>query len=85
MEKLSSSSVSRQRSPCALFLCCRTATSRVRELAEGTLRSHSASYRKFLTVEEFTARFGPSQQDYDSVIHFAEANGFTVVALPAIA
>jgi len=40
---------------------------------------HSASYRKFLTVEEFTARFGPSQEDYDSVIRFAEANGFTVV------
>jgi subtilase family serine protease len=39
----------------------------------------SASYRKFLTVEEFTARFGPSQEDYDSVIRFAEANGFTVV------
>ena len=40
---------------------------------------YSASYRKFLTVEEFTARFGPSQQDYDSVIHFARANGFKVV------
>jgi subtilase family serine protease len=40
---------------------------------------HSATYRKFLTVEEFTARFGPSQEDYDSVIRFAEANGFTVV------
>jgi subtilase family serine protease len=39
----------------------------------------SAFYRKFLTVEEFTARFGPSQEDYDSVIRFAEANGFTVV------
>ena len=39
----------------------------------------SPSYRKFLTVEEFTARFGPSQEDYDSVIRFAEANGFTVV------
>lgn len=39
----------------------------------------SASYRKFLTVEEFTQRFGPTQEDYDSVIHFAEANGFTVV------
>jgi len=39
----------------------------------------SASYRKFLTVEEFTARFGPSQEDYDSVIRFAEANGFRVV------
>jgi subtilase family serine protease len=39
----------------------------------------NASYRQFLTVEEFTARFGPSQEDYDSVIRFAEANGFTVV------
>ena len=39
----------------------------------------STSYRKFLTVEEFTARFGPSQEDYDSVIRFAEANGFSVV------
>ena len=29
--------------------------------------------------EEFTARFGPSQEDYDAVIRFAKANGFTVV------
>jgi subtilase family serine protease len=40
---------------------------------------YSASYRKFLTVEQFTEKFGPSQEDYDSVIHFAEANGLTVV------
>jgi len=39
----------------------------------------SASYRQFLTVEEFTARFGPSQEDYASVIRFAKANGFRVV------
>ncbi|MGD0345917.1 MAG: PASTA domain-containing protein [Terracidiphilus sp.] len=39
----------------------------------------SPSYRKFLTVEEFTARFGPSQEDYDAVTRFAEANGLTVV------
>ena len=39
----------------------------------------SASYRQFLTVEEFTAKFGPSQEDYDAVINFAEAHGFTVV------
>jgi subtilase family serine protease len=39
----------------------------------------SASYRQFLTVEEFTARFGPSQKDYDEVIRFAETHGFTVV------
>ena len=39
----------------------------------------SASYRHFVTVPEFTERFGPSQEDYDAVIRFAEANGFTVV------
>jgi len=39
----------------------------------------SPSYRHFLTVQEFTARFGPSQEDYDAVIHFAEANGLAVV------
>jgi len=39
----------------------------------------SPSYRQFLTVEEFTAQFGPGQEDYDAVIRFAEANGFTVV------
>ena len=39
----------------------------------------SPSYRHFLTVQEFTARFGPSQEDYDAVIRFAKANGFTVV------
>ncbi len=38
----------------------------------------SASYRKFLTVEEFTERFGPSQEDYDAVVRFATENGFTV-------
>ena len=40
----------------------------------------SPSYRQFLSVEEFTARFGPSQEDYDAVIHFAEANGLAVAA-----
>jgi subtilase family serine protease len=39
----------------------------------------SPSYRNFLSVPEFTARFGPSQADYDAVVHFAQANGFTVV------
>jgi kumamolisin len=39
----------------------------------------SASYRHFLTVEEFTARFGPAQEDYASVVQFAQENGLTVV------
>jgi kumamolisin len=39
----------------------------------------SPSYRKFLTVEEFTEQFGPAQQDYDTLRQWAEKNGFTVV------
>src|SRR3984885_12303499 len=39
----------------------------------------SPSYRHFLSVAEFTERFGPSQADYDAVVHFAVANGFAVV------
>jgi kumamolisin len=39
----------------------------------------SPSYRHFLTVAEFTAKFGPSQADYNAVVDFAKANGLTVV------
>ncbi len=39
----------------------------------------SPSYRQFLTPAEFTARFGPTQKDYDTVLRWARANGFTVV------
>jgi subtilase family serine protease len=39
----------------------------------------SPSYRHFVTVEEFTERFGPSQEDYDALIRFAKANGFAIV------
>jgi hypothetical protein len=39
----------------------------------------SPSYRHYLTAQEFTDRFGPTQQDYDSVTGFALANGFTIV------
>jgi subtilase family serine protease len=35
----------------------------------------------YLTVPEFTARFGPTQQDYDTVVAFAKANGMTVTDL----
>jgi len=39
----------------------------------------SPFYRQFLTVEEFTAKFGPTQEDYSAVTNFAEAHGLTVV------
>jgi subtilase family serine protease len=39
----------------------------------------SPSYRQFLTVEQFTERFAPTKEDYDSLIQYAKSNGFTVV------
>jgi subtilase family serine protease len=39
----------------------------------------SSSYRQYVTVKQFTERFGPSQEDYDAVVSFAKANGFSVV------
>jgi len=38
----------------------------------------SANYRQFLTVEEFTERFGPTQAQYDAVEDFARQNGLAV-------
>jgi len=35
-------------------------------------------YGQYLTPEEFTARFGPSQADYDALISFARSKGMTV-------
>ena len=40
----------------------------------------SPLYRQYLTREELTARFGPTEADYQSVINFARTNGFTITA-----
>ncbi|HEV2435088.1 MAG TPA: protease pro-enzyme activation domain-containing protein [Verrucomicrobiae bacterium] len=41
----------------------------------------SPQYRHYLTPEQFTEMFGPTEQDYQSVIAFARTNGFTVTGL----
>jgi len=38
----------------------------------------SPSYRHYLTPARFTEKFGPTQEDYDTVLRFVRANGFTV-------
>lgn len=38
----------------------------------------SPLFHQFLSVEEFTERFGPSEEDYAAVIRFAQQNGLTV-------
>jgi hypothetical protein len=43
----------------------------------------SSDYRHFLSVAEFTERFGPTAGDYQAVIDFARAHGLTVTGRPA--
>jgi uncharacterized repeat protein (TIGR01451 family) len=39
----------------------------------------SPKYHQYLTPEEFTAQFGPTEADYQKVIDYAQTNGLTVV------
>jgi subtilase family serine protease len=38
----------------------------------------SPNYRQFLTVQQFTERFGPTIEDYERVTDFAKSYGLTV-------
>ena len=38
----------------------------------------STNFHRFLTPEQFTEKFGPSEQDYSAVMEFAKANGLAV-------
>jgi hypothetical protein len=39
----------------------------------------SPNYHHYLTPKQFTEQFGPTEQDYQAVIHFARTNGFTIL------
>ncbi|HEY5910535.1 MAG TPA: protease pro-enzyme activation domain-containing protein, partial [Verrucomicrobiae bacterium] len=40
----------------------------------------SPAFRRFLTPQDFAARFGPGMESYESVAEFFKASGFTIVA-----
>jgi len=44
---------------------------------------NSGDFHKFLSVSEFTERFGPTAQDYNAVVAWAIANGLNVTARTA--
>lgn len=48
------------------------------QLLEQLYDPRSSSFHQFLSVQEFTDRFGPTQEDYAEVIRFATENGLTV-------
>jgi subtilase family serine protease len=66
-----------QRMKLAIVLPIRNETSLVSFLDQ-LYDPRSPGYRKYLSVEEFTERFGPAAGDYQAVIDFANAHGFAV-------
>jgi len=71
-----------QRLSLALSLPLRN-QSELDELLRQIYDRQSPLYRKYLSVAEFTERFGPTEADYTEVRQFAEAHGLTVVDAPA--
>ena len=55
---------------------------RNRDCLEKLLRDlqdpHSLSHHQYLSLEEFTKRFGPTEQDHQRAMDFAQANGLKV-------
>lgn len=39
----------------------------------------SSSYHKYLSVQEFTSRFGPARSDYAAVLEFAKTHGLDII------
>lgn len=58
-------------------------TKELSSLLQRLYEPKSPDYRHFLSVGDFTERFGPTQQDYDAAVSFARANGLTVKAVAA--
>jgi Pro-kumamolisin, activation domain len=52
--------------------------SELNELLNEISDPSSPEYRQYLTPDEFTAMFGPTVCDYDAVVAWAKAQGFTV-------
>jgi hypothetical protein len=48
------------------------------QLVSDVSNPHSASYRHFLTPEQFNARYAPTQEQEESVVRALEAQGFKV-------
>jgi subtilase family serine protease len=48
-------------------------------LLEQIYDPQSSNFHQYLSVAEFTSRFGPAPSDYAAVLHFADANGLAII------
>jgi subtilase family serine protease len=43
----------------------------------------SPNWHRYLTVEQFTEQFGPTANDFEAVVNFAQRNGFKITGKPS--
>jgi len=55
----------------------------LKSLLSGLYDPSSPDYHHFLSVAQFADQFSPTAEDYQAVIEFARANGFTVAETPS--
>ena len=55
-------------------------TEQLNQLLRDIYDPSNLQFRHYLTPEQFTERFGPTEADYQALIKFAQANGFAVTA-----
>ena len=48
------------------------------DLLQNLFDPQSPSFHQFLSVQEFSERFGPTEGDYAAVVRFAEQNGLAI-------
>jgi subtilase family serine protease len=70
-----------QRMNLAIMLPLRNQTE-LNSLLDQLYDPSSPNYHQFLSVAQFTQQFGPSVEDYQAVISFAQTNGFKVTNTP---
>jgi subtilase family serine protease len=73
---------STQRLSLAISLPLRSQTD-LDDLLQQLYDPQNPNYHQYLTVPEFTRRFGPTRDDHGALMRFAEANGLTVTETPA--
>jgi len=71
-----------QRLNLAIGLPLRNQT-RLTNLLDQLYNPASPNWHHFLTVKQFTEQFGPTTNDYEAVLAFAQKNGFKITGMPS--
>jgi subtilase family serine protease len=56
-------------------------TNALNKLLQDMYDPASPQFRRYLTPEQFTEKFGPTQQDYDAVAQFAKSHGLEITTI----